>query len=96
MSPATTVVNLRTDAYDILITRPSKWGNPFPIDDKVTREKAIQMYEVHVRRNPKLIAALPELAGKRLGCVCKPLPCHGDVLVKLLAEFFPGFDCRQF
>ncbi len=45
------------------------------------------MYEVHIRRRPDLIAALTELAGKRLGCYCKPLPCHGDVLLKLLAEF---------
>lgn len=87
----TTVVNIRNNNdCDVLICRPSKWGNPFPIDDKVTREKAIAMYEVHVRRSPKLIAALPELAGKRLGCVCKPLPCHGDVLIRLLHEFFPG------
>jgi predicted RNA methylase len=32
------------------------------------------------------MAALPELVGKRLGCHCKPLPCHGDVLIKLLEE----------
>ena len=86
----TTVVNLRTDEYDVLVCRPSKWGNPFPIEGRVTREKAIQMYEAWIRRRPDLIAALPELAGKRLGCHCKPLPCHGDVLVRLLAEFFPG------
>ena len=53
-----------------------------------TREQVIQMYELHLRHSPDLIAALPELAGKRLGCYCKPLNCHGDVLVKLLAEFF--------
>jgi hypothetical protein len=53
------------------------------------------MYEVHIRRSPKLIAALPELAGKKLGCHCKPLACHGDVLIKLLHEFFPGLDCQQ-
>jgi len=44
------------------------------------------MYEVHIRRSPKLLAALPELVGKRLGCYCKPLACHGDVLVRLLKE----------
>ena len=30
-----------------------------------------------------LLAALPELQGKVLGCWCAPLPCHGDVLVEL-------------
>jgi len=54
-----------------------------------TRDQVIRMYEIHLRHSPDLIAALPELAGKRLGCYCKPLPCHGDVLVRLLAEFFP-------
>jgi len=85
----TTVVNIYDSEYDTLICRPSKWGNPFPIEGRLTRAKAIAAYEVHVRRSPKLIAALPELAGKRLGCHCAPLPCHGDTLVRLLHEFFP-------
>ena len=84
----TTVVNLHHEPYDVLIARPSKWGNPFAITDKCPRELALAKYEVHVRRRPDLIAALPELAGKRLGCHCRPLPCHGDVLVRLLREFF--------
>jgi len=84
----TIVVNLLTQ-YDIFIGRGSKWGNPFAIGRDGTRERVIKMYEIHVRRSPDLIAALPELAGKRLGCYCKPLDCHGDVLVRLLAEFFP-------
>ena len=82
------VVNIRHAAYDILIARPSKWGNPFQIGRDGNREQVIRMYEIHVRRRPDLIAALPELVGKRLGCYCKPLPCHGDVLVKLLQEVF--------
>ena len=86
----TRVVNLRREDYDTLVARPSKWGNPFQIGRDGTREQVIRMYEVHIRRRPDLIAALPELAGKRLGCHCKPLPCHGDVLVRLLHEFHPN------
>lgn len=83
----TTVVNIRTGAeYDILITRPGPWGNPFPIGPDCTREQSLARYEVHVRRRPDLLACLPELVGKRLGCVCDPLPCHGHVLVKLIRE----------
>jgi hypothetical protein len=74
------VVNLGHEEYDVLIARPSKWENPFQIGRDGSREQVIKMYEVHIRRRPDLLAALPELAGKRLGC-------HGDVLVKLLAEF---------
>ena len=83
----TEVVNARDSDYDVLIARPSKWGNPFRIGRDGNRDQVIKMYEVHIRRRPDLIAALPELAGKRLGCYCKPLPCHGDVLLKLLSEF---------
>ena len=84
----THVVNIHHEPYDVLICRPSKWGNPFPINDKCPRELALRKYEVYIRRRPDLIAALPELAGKRLGCHCQPLPCHGDVLIRLLGEFF--------
>ena len=82
------VVNIRKSAYDVLIARPSKWGNPFIVGRDGNREQVIRMYEVHVRRRPDLIAALPELFGKRLGCYCKPGACHGDVLIRLLKEFF--------
>jgi RNA polymerase sigma factor (sigma-70 family) len=86
MTSMTRVVNARHEDYDVLIARPSKWGNPFQIGRDGDRERVIRMYEVHVRRRPDLLAALPELAGKRLGCYCKPEACHGDVLVKLLRE----------
>ena len=68
---------------------PSPPGTLFVIGRDGTRDQVIRMYEIHLRHSPDLIAALPELAGKRLGCFCKPLPCYGDVLLKLLAEFFP-------
>jgi hypothetical protein len=82
----TRVVNLHHEEYDVLIARPSKWGNPFLIGRDRDRELVIKLYEIHLRRCPDLLAALPELAGKRLGCHCKPEACHGDVLVKLLRE----------
>jgi hypothetical protein len=27
-----------------------------------------------------------DLKGKVLGCWCKPMPCHGDILLQLLKE----------
>ena len=81
------IVNRRdTDKYDVSICRPGPWGNPFSVED-YGRERAIQLYELHLRRRLDLIAALPELAGKILGCVCYPLPCHGSVLLRLLYEY---------
>jgi hypothetical protein len=68
----------------------SKWANPFKPKDygdgDAGRAQAIASYEAHVRARPELMAALPELRGKRLGCWCHPFPCHGDVLVRLLGE----------
>lgn len=45
---------------------------------------AADQYRDELMGNPKLLAALPELCGKTLVCFCKPLPCHGDVLVDLI------------
>ena len=80
----TIVVNGRMYAYDVYIGRPSKWGNPFKIGDGWTREDVIWAYRRWILNQPTLLAELPELAGKRLGCWCSPLACHGDVLVELI------------
>lgn len=81
---AARVVNrARGDEYDVYIGRPSKWGNPFVIGRDGTRAEVIEKYEAWLLDQPDLLAALPELRGKRLGCFCAPLPCHGDVLARL-------------
>jgi hypothetical protein len=88
----TTVVNItnihRRD-YDVYIGRPSKWGNPFKIGKNVsgvqwTRDDVIEIYRNWVEtKHPEIIEkAKRELRGKRLGCYCSPLPCHGDVLAE--------------
>jgi hypothetical protein len=65
------------------VRRPSKWGNPFVIGEDGTRDDVISKYEAWIRTKPELLADLPELRGKVLGCWCAPLACHGDVLVRL-------------
>jgi hypothetical protein len=82
----TRVVNINYEDYDIFIGRPSIWGNPFIIGKHGTREQVIEKYREYVLSNPSLMAMLPELRGKRLGCYCAPKPCHGDILVELLEE----------
>jgi len=77
------VVHCKKDLYDIYIGRPSKWGNPFPLEDESQRLLVIEKYRQWVLSQPELVAALPELRGKVLGCWCAPRPCHGDVLVEL-------------
>jgi hypothetical protein len=91
----TRIVNIKNEGYDILIARPSKWGNPYThIRDKETlaqfvvdsREEAIQKYREHILNSPKLLECLHELEGKVLGCWCKPDSCHGDILLELLTQ----------
>jgi hypothetical protein len=61
-----------------------------------TVEEAIAEYEAWLlgtkhhdfdqERRRQVLASLPGLRGKRLGCFCKPRPCHGDVLLRLIGE----------
>jgi len=85
----TRVVHCKRDRYDVYIGRGSIWGNPFRIGPDGTREEVIQKYTAWVLKQPKLLSELPKLKGKVLGCWCKPLACHGDVLVELVERPFP-------
>jgi hypothetical protein len=80
----TRVVNRRKESYDVYIGRGSKWGNPFRLGRAGTREEVIKKYEDWIIHNDVLMQDLHELKGKKLGCYCKPLRCHGDILVKLI------------
>lgn len=88
------VVHCKVENYDIYIGRPSKWGNmwshkygtaaQYLVD---TREEAIQKFEEWLLSQPDLVkAAKRELKGKILSCWCHPLPCHGDVLLRIANE----------
>lgn len=77
------VVHCKKEKYDIYIGRPGKWGNPFVMGENATREEVIDMYRDWINKQPELLASLPDLKGKVLGCWCAPLPCHGDVLLEL-------------
>jgi hypothetical protein len=86
---STTIINkyktvIPADA--VFIGRPSKWGNPFRIGVHGTRAEVIKKYENWIRIQPQLMNSLHELQDKTLVCYCKPLPCHGDILIKLLGE----------
>lgn len=83
------VLNKRRDgipAGAIYVGRPSKWGNPFPLGQYLSRSAAIEKYREHLLSSPELRAALPELRGKDLVCWCAPLACHADVLLEMANE----------
>lgn len=79
----TTVVNIRTETCDVYIGRPSKWGNPFVLGRDGDRKAVVNKFRIYLETRPDLLADLHELQGKKLGCYCFPLDCHGDVLAEL-------------
>jgi hypothetical protein len=89
----TKVVNLRKEHYDVYIGRPGKgqdgyFGNPFRLAQSMNRGATIEGYRdyfyARLEKDPEFKRRVLELKGKRLGCFCKPYPCHGDVIAEYL------------
>lgn len=78
----TTVVNVKTDLYDVWIARGGQWGNPYHIGQHGIRDEVIEQYREFLLHTPELLLQLPMLRGKILGCFCKPQRCHGDILAE--------------
>ena len=94
------MVNLKNETYTRYIGRSGDFGNPFIIGPFCTRAESIERHRqwllkwlqhqeevvIGIYSNRWVIEHLEELRGEVLGCYCKPLACHGDVLVELLEE----------
>ena len=81
----------------VVVSRPSKWGNPFRVGDAVTgypyselcpvvadAETAVRLFRARMEITAGLVVlARAELAGKDLACWC-PVgsACHADVLLE--------------
>lgn len=87
----TRVVHFKKEPFDVYIGRPSEWGNPYSLDLDGDRKQVIELYRIHLLESPELMAKLPTLRGKTLGCWCKPKACHGDVLAEM-CENLPNDD----
>lgn len=76
------------------IGRGSYWGNPYSMYEQGDdREEVIRKfkYDFYYEKFPnKEKSEVYKLAGKRLGCFCKPLACHGDVLADFLNSWDDG------
>jgi len=84
----TTIVNLKNSKYDVYIGRGSIYGNPFRMYKESQRTEVIEKYEKYfidrIINDEHFASAIYELKGKVLGCYCKPLVCHGDIIVAYL------------
>jgi hypothetical protein len=76
------VVNLRKEPFDVYIGRDGHgqdgyFGNPFP-------GEPLERYEAwflsRCANDTQFRHRVETLRGNRLGCFCKPGPCHGDVI----------------
>ncbi|CEO39119.1 DUF4326 domain-containing protein [Photobacterium kishitanii] len=82
------------------IGRGSYWGNPYSIyevedldEDETPRDNVIRKFKYDFEYNCLLNRdknKVYSLAGKRLGCYCKPEACHGDVLADYLNSYDDG------
>lgn len=84
----TKVVNIHKEPCDISIMRPSIYGNHYRIGIDGTREEVIAKFKKYfydrIHNDVTYLQAVMELADKRIGCCCAPLPCHGDIYVEFL------------
>ena len=87
----------RTKVGDAYLSVPPrgtdcKWGNPFKVGKNCTADDCLEKYEAYVRASPELMADLPSLSVKVLGCWCvgtRPT-CHALVLARLVDEITTG------
>lgn len=95
ISRASIAVNKHKEPYDVYIGRGSKWGNPYKLENNTPeeRERVLALYEKYFWES-ELVDYIDELIGKRLGCSCKPKPCHGDFLAKLANKKARGEELR--
>ncbi len=96
---ATSVVNLKGHRGDpdftdvVYVGRPMHRGgwhlpgsplaSPFRPGPDGSREEVVAAYRGYLLGRPDLLALLPALRGRRLGCWCAPLPCHAAVIAEL-------------
>lgn len=91
-----TVVNRDRGApFDVYIGRGTLWGNPYPIGPAGDRTEVLRKYQYDFDRRflrffDQEKANLDNIRGKVLGCHCKPLACHGDILARYVNSLDDG------
>lgn len=75
----------RLPAGIVVVTRPTKWGNPHPVT--LGKAEAVHRYHADLvagRLSISVDDVERELRGRDLACYC-PLhePCHADVLLAI-------------
>ena len=82
------------DYEQIYIGRGSIFGNPFRISENTSRKACIEKYKQYFRNRFKedikfktaVLSLVENHHDKALVCFCKPLPCHGDFIKRVVEE----------
>lgn len=91
----TRAVNLRREEFDVYVGRRGHgflgyFGNPFGRAG-APRGEALRLFVPwfgrKVLEDVEFLVRVLELRGLRLGCFCRPLPCHGQVYVDFIEAF---------
>ncbi len=61
----------------------SPLANPYRPGRDGTPAEVVARYREHLLGRADLLALLPALRGRRIGCWCAPMPCHADVIAEL-------------
>lgn len=84
----TRVVNVRYEKCDVYCGRPSILGNPFKIGRDGNRDEVIRKFIAYFKHriltDTAFKAYVDSLDGLRIGCWCKPKPCHLDIVAEYL------------
>jgi hypothetical protein len=71
----------------VVVSRPSRWGNPFRVGVDGNRSECVALYREALRHGHlgfDEIDVRTELAGRDLACWCRSDDaCHGDVLLEM-------------
>ena len=86
----------RKPANTVVVSRPSKWGNPYRVGFEVlTTEEAVRKFRVFLAgsgfpQHRERMGDVRQLRGKNLACWCAlwdekglRIPCHADVLLEM-------------
>lgn len=76
----------------VSIMRPSILSNPYIVGFFGTREECIKAFEIYARSSPMVWRYIEFLDDVDLMCCCAPMPCHGDVILKLWDELNAPVD----
>jgi hypothetical protein len=68
----------------VFVGRPSRWGNPFSVQE-YGRDEAVRLHREWLLSDPARVAEVrAELRGRPLACWCAlGLPCHADALAEV-------------